>query len=227
MIAIAIDDEPPALKIIEMFSANSGLLDLKKTFTNPAEALRYIKKFPVDLLFIDIQMPGYNGMEFFKELENKPMAIFTTAFSEYAVEGFNVSAIDYLMKPFTQERFTQAVKKAVESFKSNKIPESNRSLLIRSNYSLAKILYDDIQLIESMDDYLTIYLLSGKKIVSRMTLKTMLNQLPSSEFVRVHRSYILPWKLIEQVRNKIIMIGNKKIPIGNSYEKDFFSQYTI
>lgn len=225
MIAIAIDDEPPALKIIEKFSAETDNLDLKKTFTNPAEAVRYMKKFPVDLLFIDIQMPGYNGVEFFKALENKPMVIFTTAFSEYAVEGFNVNAVDYLLKPYNLERFGIAVQKAYDLFKSSRIQDTNPTLTIRSNYSLNKIQLDEIELIESLDDYLTIYLLSGKKIVARMTLKNMLDQLPEKEFIRVHRSYILPWKLIKQVRNKVIFIGTKKIPIGGSYEKEFFSKY--
>ena len=227
MIAIAIDDEPPALKIIEKFCLNSELLELKKTFTNPEEALRYLKKFPVDLLFIDIQMPGYNGVEFFKNLENKPMVIFTTAFSEYAVEGFNVNAVDYLLKPYTSERFILAVQKATELLKSNRITEPNRSLTVRCNYSLIKIFLDEICLIESLDDYLTIYLLTGKKIIAKMTLKSMLDQLPATDFIRVHRSYILPLKLIEQVRNKMIIIGNKKIPIGSSYEKEFISRYTL
>jgi len=227
MIAIAIDDEPPALKIISKFCSNFELVELKMTFTNPLEALHYLKKFPVDLLFIDIQMPGYNGVEFFKSLENKPMVIFTTAFSEYALDGFNVNAVDYLLKPYTPERFALAIQKATELFKNNRISEPVRSLAVRSNYSLTKIILEDICLIESLDDYLTIYLLSGKKIIVKMTLKYMLDQLPANEFVRVHRSYILPWKLIEQVRNKMILIGDKRIPIGSSYEKDFFSRYSM
>jgi len=227
MIAIAIDDEPPALKIIEKFCAGLELLELKKTFTNPEEALRYLKKFPVDLLFLDIQMPGYNGVDFFKNLETKPMVIFTTAFSEYAVEGFNVNAVDYLLKPYTSDRFSLAVQKATELFKNIRISEPSRSLTVRSNYCLTKILLDDIHMIESLDDYLTIYLLSGKKVVAKMTLKSMMDQLPVNDFVRVHRSYILPWKLIEQVRNKIILIGDRKIPIGSSYEKEFFSRYSL
>jgi len=227
MKAIAIDDEPPALKIIEKFCVNSEHIELKKTFTNPEEALRYLKNFPVDLLFLDIQMPGYNGMEFFKSMENKPLVIFTTAFSEYAVEGFTVNAVDYLLKPYTSERFMLAVQKARDLSNNNNVSESNRSLTVRCNYSLKKVLLQDIFLIESIDDYLTIYLLSGKKIKAKMTLKNMLDQLPANDFVRVHRSYILPWKLIEQVRNKMIIIGNKKIPIGKSYEKEFFSRYTL
>lgn len=224
MIAIAIDDEPPALRIIEKFCLDQPLVELKKTFTNPAEALKYMKNYPVDLLLIDIQMPGNNGMEFYGNLKAKPMVIFTTAYSEYAVEGFNVNAVDYLLKPYSQQRFDIAIKKASDLFRNNQSTESSRYLSIRSNYSLVKIEISDIQIIESFDDYLSIYTDSGKKIVARMTLKTILAQLPS-DFVRVHRSYIVPLKKIELVRNKIITIAAKKIPIGNKFEKDFFSKF--
>jgi len=224
MIAIAIDDEPPALSIIERFCAEIENVDLKKTFTNAAEAIKYLKRYPVDLMFIDIQMPGYNGVEIYKSLECKPMVVFTTAFSEYAVEGFNVNAVDYLLKPYTQERFKQAVQKAYDSFKTSLPLDFNRYISLRCNYSLTKVLIDDIQLIESFDDYLTIYL-PEKQLVVRMTLKTILEQLPENKFARVHRSYIIPIDKIENVRNKIITVNAKKIPIGSKFEKDFFAKY--
>lgn len=224
MIAIAIDDEPPALSIIERFCAGIENVDLKKTFTNAAEAIKYLKRYPVDLMFIDIQMPGYNGMEIYKSLECKPMVVFTTAFSEYAVEGFNVNAVDYLLKPYTQDRFKQAVQKAYDSFKTSLPLDFNRYISLRCNYSLTKVLIDDIQLIESFDDYLTIYL-PEKQLVVRMTLKTILAQLPENRFVRVHRSYIIPIDKIENVRNKIVTVNAKKIPIGSKFEKDFFAKY--
>lgn len=225
MIAIAIDDEPPALKTIEKYAASIDLMDLKKTFTNPADAIKYLKKFPVDLLLIDIQMPGFNGMEVYKGLPNKPLVIFTTAFSEYAVEGFNVNAVDYLLKPYTQERFSQAIKKAFDQFKTIRPLEQNKHISIRSNYSLTKILVDDILLIESFDDYLTVCLDSGKKYTVRMTMKKILEQLPTNTFIRVHRSYIVPLKKIEAVRNKVISLSDKKIPIGTKYEKEFFNVF--
>ena len=225
MIAIAIDDEPPALKIIERFASNVEFLDLKKTFTNPVEAIKYMKKFPVDLLLIDIQMPGFNGMEVYKNLQNKPMVIFTTAYSEYAVEGFNVNAVDYLLKPYTQDRFKQAMQKAYDLFKTIRPLEQNKYISIRSNYSLTKILIDEILLIESFDDYLTVCLDSGKKYIVRMTMKKILEQLPEKDFIRVHRSYIVPLSKIENVRNKTIALGTQKIPIGSKYEKDFFARF--
>jgi DNA-binding LytR/AlgR family response regulator len=226
MIAIAIDDEPPALSIIEKFCSEiNDVISLKKTFTNPVEAIKYMKKFPVDLLLIDIQMPGFNGMEIYKSMTNKPLVIFTTAYSEYAVDGFNVNAVDYLLKPFTLDRFTQAVQKAFDQFKNSRPLEQNKYISIRSNYSLTKILIDEIILIESFDDYLNVCLSSGKKYIVRMTMKKIMEQLPANTFVRVHRSFIVPINKIENVRNKVITLVGHKIPIGSKYEKEFFSVF--
>ena len=154
--AIAIDDEPPALKVIESFCSQAENIELEKTFTSPNEALKYLRKFPVDLIFLDINMPSITGIDFYKSLERETMVIFTTAYSEYAVEGFNLNAVDYLLKPFTQERFQQAIKKANDFYSySRQVPGTiNQSLYIRADYSLIKINYEDIVLIESLDDYL-------------------------------------------------------------------------
>lgn len=224
MIAIAIDDEPPALSIIEKFCSMTDNIELKKSFTDPAEALRYLKRYPVDLIFIDIQMKEHNGLEIYKALKDKPLAIFTTAFAEYAVEGFNVNAVDYLLKPYSFERFRQATQKAGEIFKGGMSSDGSKHLSIRHNYSLTKIMIDDIGLIESFDDYLTIYM-PDKKLTVRMTLKNIIEQLPEDKFIRVHRSYIVPINKIEHVRNKIISLAGKKIPIGSKYEKNFFAKY--
>lgn len=224
MIAIAIDDEPPALGIIEKLSQNVSYLELKKTFTNPHEALKYLKNYPVDLIFLDIHMPGINGIDFYKKLANKPLVIFTTAFAEYAVEGFNVNAIDYLLKPFSRERFETATQKAFGNYKKTLADDSEKTLVLRSNYSLINVQIDEILLVESLDDYITVYLSSGKNIVVRMTLKTIIEKLPP-QFVRVHRSYIVPLQHITSVRNKVISTTLKEIPIGIKYEKDFFEVY--
>ena len=222
--AIAIDDEPPALKVIESFCSNAENIDLEKTFTSPNEGLKYLRKFPVDLIFLDINMPSVTGIDFYKSLERETMVIFTTAYSEYAVEGFNLNAVDYLLKPFTQERFQQAIKKANDYYAyTRQSPGTiNQSLYIRADYSLIKINYEDIVLIESLDDYLKIFLSNEKIIVARMTMKSMVEKLPASEFIRVHRSFIVPFNRITQVRNKIISIADKEIPIGGNYEEAFF-----
>lgn len=222
--AIAIDDELPALKIIENFCEKTGLIELQKTFTMPNEALKHLNKFPTDLLFLDINMPSMSGIELYKSIEQNTMVIFTTAYSEFAVEGFNLNAIDYLLKPYTYERFLQAVNKANDMFGSPGVNEKSleQYLFVRADYSLIKIAINDIVLIEGLDDYLKIHLHSSPKpIVTRMTMKGIMEKLSSKEFIRVHRSFIVPFSKIENVRKKIISIAGKEIPIGSSYEADF------
>jgi DNA-binding LytR/AlgR family response regulator len=219
--AIAIDDEPLALKVIEHFCREVDFIELEKTFTKPNEALSHLQKFPVDLLFLDINMPSLNGIELYKALQQNTMVIFTTAYSEYAVESYALNAIDYLLKPFTQERFNQALAKANEYYQYINKQNITNYLFIRADYSLVKINIADILYIEGLDDYVKIHLHQQKIIVARITMKSMLEKLPATEFFRVHRSYIIPLNRVEQVRNKTIKIGEVEIPIGNSYEQDF------
>ena len=225
--AIALDDEVPALDIIEAFCQMVEFIDLKRTFTKPSEALNYLQNFPVDLLFLDINMPSVNGIEFYQRIPQKTSVVFTTAYSEYAVEGFNLNAIDYLLKPFTFDRFLQAAEKAQQTLRT--IHQSNENefpvLLLRVNYNLVKINSADILYIEGLDDYLKIHLHNKKAVVVRMTIKTILEKLPQNKFVRVHRSYIVPIDRIESVRNKIIIIKDEEIPIGNTYEENFFNLF--
>lgn len=219
MTAIAIDDEPLALKIIERFCGQDEIIALEKTFTQTGEALKYLKKFPVDLIFLDIQMPGKNGIEFYRQLEPGIMVIFTTAYSEYAVEGFNVNAIDYLLKPFGYDRFLTAVKKAEKEKKSRQNEKEHTHLLIRADYKLNRIAYDDIQLIEGLDDYVRIHLLNKPSITARLSMKNILEKLPDTLFVRVHRSYIIPANKIRSIYNRTIQIGDFVIPIGDTYKE--------
>jgi DNA-binding LytR/AlgR family response regulator len=225
--AIALDDEPPGLKVIESFCKKVEYIDLIKTFTQPSEALKYIQQFPVDLIFLDIQMPSLSGVEFYKQVMQNTMVIFTTAHSEYAVEGFNLKAIDYLLKPFTLERFNQTVSRAKEHFESRRKSDdpSSNYLFIRADYSLLKVDVNDILFVEGLDDYLKIHLKDQKPIVARMTMKAMLEKLSGKEFIRVHRSYIIPFNKIASVRNKLITLEGKEIPIGVSYEEEFFKRY--
>lgn len=223
MKAIAIDDEPPALKIIEHFCQKLDYIDLERSFTSPAEALKYLRKFPVDLVFLDIQMPGISGIEFVKAISQNSMVIFTTGHSQYAVESYDLNAVDYLLKPFAEERFQVATAKAAELFQLNRQSEvgSPPHFFVRADYSLIRINFADILFIEGLDDYLKIHLSNGKTIVTRMTLKTMMEKLPSKEFCRVHRSYIVPLERIKSVKNKTIFIGDEEIPVGNSFESEF------
>ena len=222
--AIALDDEPLALKVIENFCSRVSYINLEKTFTKTSEANKYLRKQPVDLIFLDIQMPMQNGMEFYAAIEQNVMVIFTTAYSEYAVEGFNVNATDYLLKPFSYDRFVQATDKVkMVNDSRNQSPAPEQYLFIRADYSLNKILISDISFIEGLDDYLKIHIDNQKTIVARMTMKAILEKLPDSEFIRVHRSFIIPISKIEKVRNKIIHIGEEEIPVSASYEAAFLS----
>jgi DNA-binding LytR/AlgR family response regulator len=225
--AIAIDDELLALKVIENFCNKVEGVTLEKTFNKPAEALKYISKFPVDLLFLDINMPSLSGLELYKAVKQNTMAIFTTAYSEHAVEGFNLNAVDYLLKPFTFERFLQAVNKAQEyyTFLHQKETADPQDLFVRAEYSLVKLRIADILFIEGLGDYLKIFVQDMKPVITRMTMKSISEKLPR-EFMRVHRSFIVPFSRIKQVRNKVIFIDNKEIPLGSSYEEEFFKRFS-
>ncbi len=226
--AIAIDDEPLPLEILEAYCSNVSILKLEKTFTQTSEGKKYLQKHPIDLIFLDIHMPAISGIDFYKDIEQDMMVIFTTAHSEYAIEGFNLSAVDYLLKPYSQERFEVAVNKAHEyyNFLNQKESREQKHIFIRAEYSLVKIATADIFFIEGLADYLKIHLQNGKTILTRMTMKTMLSKLSPKEFIRVHRSYIIPFKLITGVRNKIVSLGpNQEIPIGASFEEAFFTEF--
>ena len=189
--------------------------------------MKYLEKFPVDLIFLDIHMPAISGIDFYKSIKQETMVIFVTAHSQYAVEGFNLDAIDYLLKPFPFERFQQAVKKAndFKSLATQADPLQDQFLFVRADYSLLKIPIADILFIEGLDDYIKIHLDKQKTIVARMTLKSIHEKLNSGSFIRVHRSYIVPLNRIESVRNRIINIEGTEIPIGNSYADTFFSVF--
>jgi DNA-binding LytR/AlgR family response regulator len=225
--AIAIDDEPPALKIIQEFCSKTDIIQLQKTFTKPTEALKHLHKFPADLLFLDIQMPSMTGIQFYKSIPQTMMIIFTTAHSQYAIEGFNLNALDYLLKPFTYKRFLQSVNKANEYFKFHHPQDelSEAHFFIRADYSLIKIVINTILYIKGLDDYLKIHLSDDKTIVARMTMKAMLEKLPAKDFIRVHRSFIVPVSKIKSIRKKNISVADIEIPIGLSYEQNLLSLF--
>jgi DNA-binding LytR/AlgR family response regulator len=226
--AIAIDDEPLALTVMQSLCDKSEIINLQKTFTQPNEALKYLRKFSVDLIFCDIHMPAMTGINLVKSLDRNTMVIFTTAFSEYAAVSYDLNAIDYLLKPVNQKRFTQAIAKAQSYFDyiNKKDQNASKSIFIRADFNLLKIPLDDILYIEGLADYLKIYIRDRKTIVARMTMKDMMEKLPSADFIRVHRSYILPFRKIEAVRGTTIIIGEMEFPIGRTYTHEFFSRYS-
>lgn len=218
--AIAIDDEPLALQIISHFCEQIDFVTLEKTFTKQNEALKHLNKYPVDLIFLDIQMPNKNGIDFYKLLENDVMVIFTTAHSEFAVEGFNVNATDYLLKPFSFERFEVAVQKARNEFQFRNSTAIQTHLMIRADYKLHRIEFEDILLLEGLDDYIQIHLKNKTKIVARISMKNILGKLPETKFIRVHRSYIIPINKVKTIQNKVIQIDEFSIPIGETFKDE-------
>lgn len=225
--AIAIDDEAPALRVVTRFCVDIPYIRLERAFQKPAEALAFVSKHAIDLVFMDIHMPSRTGIDLYKAMPPGTLVIFTTAYSDYAVEGFSLNAIDYLLKPFTFERFCQATEKAREymelrSPREDALPEA---LVLRADYGQVPIPLAEILYIEGSDDYARIYLAGKKPLIVRTTLKRLQGRLPAQGFLRVHRSYIVPLARIENVRSKVILVGGKDIPIGASYEKDFFEHF--
>jgi two-component system LytT family response regulator len=225
--AIALDDEPPALAVLQHYCGTHDGIELLKTFTRVEEASRYLESFPIDLLFLDIRMPALSGLEFSKRVPPGVIVIFTTAFQEYAVEGFNLDAVDYLLKPYTYERFEQAVQKAAVLLQAQRQaqPASGGHILLRVDYALVKVELERILYVEGLDDYLKIHLTEARPLVVRMTLKSLEEKLPAAAFIRVHRSYIVALNRIDAVRNKMIQIRDIEIPVGSRYEAEFIGRY--
>ena len=219
--AIALDDEPIALQILESYCQNISFIHLEKTFNKQSEALKYLNKYPIDLLFLDIQMPQKNGLDFYKSLNQETKLIFTTAFSEFAVEAFEMNAVDYLLKPFSFERFY----KAVEKVHLNLASPSNY-LSIRADYRLHQIELSTIKYIEALDDYVRIHLKDSTTITARQSLKNIEKSLPSSQFARVHRSFIVSISNVSQLTMKNLKVNDQTIPIGKKYKEDIIKLFS-
>jgi len=227
---IAIDDELSSLKMIREFCSKIQFVNLVGTFTNPFEAVHTINNNQVDLIFLDIIMPQIPGQEFLKTLYNPPMVIFTTAFKEYALDGFEYDAVDYLVKPISFDRFSKAVNKAFQLLKlKSPVNSTNEEihrishgfLMVKVEYTTIRINLNDILYIEGLKDYVKIYT-EGKLILTKTTMKNIIEKLPSDSFFRVHKSYIISVNKIDMIENSRIVIGNQRIPIGESFRSSFF-----
>lgn len=216
--AIAIDDEPLALNVIEAFCSDSDKISLEKTFTQPHTGLNYLLNFPVDLLFLDIRMPELNGINLAKKINKEVMVIFTTAYADYAVQSYELNAIDYLLKPISRKRFEQSVQKALDFYlyQHHILQSETPFIYIRADYTLIKINLIDILYIEGLADYIKIYTQHQKTIVSRITMKEMMKKL-NADFIRVHRSFIIPIQRIQKLSKTKIILAEREIPVGNTY----------
>jgi two-component system LytT family response regulator len=221
---IAIDDEPLALELLEDNISKVPFLQLEASFSNPIEAIKYLQEQRVDLVFLDIQMPGMTGLQFIQSMSQKPMFILITAYEKYALDGFNLDVVDYLVKPVSLERFMKACNKANELHQLRTKPKESLSepqaeyFFINVDYSLVKVVFKDVIYIEGLKDYIKIHLKSTTKpIVARMSMKSIEEQLPSSIFIRVQKSYIVSKEYITAIRKNSIFIGNIEIPVGDNY----------
>lgn len=226
---LIVDDEPLALNLIESYVQKTPFLELAGRCNSAFEALEKIGGGDIDLLFLDIQMPGLSGVEFSRTLKNGPKVIFTTAFEEYALEGFKVDAIDYLLKPFNYEEFLKAANKAREWLsltegKKNPSPEEN-SLFVKSEYKLVKIDLQKVLYIEGLKDYAKIYLEGQTRpVMTLMSLKSLEEQLSSDHFMRIHRSFIVRLDKISMIERNQVIIGSANITIADGY-KDAFQAF--
>ncbi|WP_443945699.1 LytR/AlgR family response regulator transcription factor [Pedobacter sp. AW1-32] len=218
---VAIDDEPLALELIKTYVSKFPGLQLIHVFEDALSGAEYLKQNPVDLLFVDVNMPDITGVELVRSLTNSPMIIFTTAYRNYAFESYELQAIDYLLKPIDFSRFTAAVEKAIDFHKyKNASHESvnDESIFVYSEYKMIKILLREMEYIESMGDYLKIYInTSEKPILTLMTMKKVLEKLPSDQFARVHRSFIVALNKIKSIHNRKVNLSNAELPIGDAY----------
>lgn len=217
---VAIDDEPLALELIKNYIAKFSELELLQTFDDAISGAEFIRKMPVDILFIDINMPDITGLDLVRSLEEKPVIIFTTAHKKFAIEGFELDAIDYLLKPIAFERFSRAVMKAIEyaRYKSKGADKATENLFVYSEYRLIKIPLTDIEYIESLEDYIKIHLTGAKPILTLMPLKKVLEKLPADKFQRIHRSYVVAVDKVNSVQNrKARLVSSIELPVSDSY----------
>jgi DNA-binding LytR/AlgR family response regulator len=227
---IAIDDEPLALELLEDNISKVPYLKLVASFANPVEAITTIQQQDIDLVFLDIQMPGLTGLQLIQTLSRKPMFILITAYEKYALEGYTLDVVDYLVKPVSLDRFIKACSKAWElhqlKMAKKSDPNENDYFFINVDYSLLKIVFADIVYVEGLKDYAKIHLKSTTKpVVARMSLKNLEEELPASQFIRIHKSFIISRKFITSVKKNSVFINDTELPVGENY-KDVIDDIT-
>lgn len=232
MNCIIVDDEPLAREAVQMLIDQTDNLDLMGTFNSPHSASIFLANNAVDLIFLDIQMPGINGIEFAKTIPKATFVIFTTAFSEFATDSYEVDAIDYLIKPIKLERFQKGVQKAQTYYKlchadysKNNIENSTDAyFFVKADRKIFKVYFDDLLFIEGLKDYVVMHT-ENQKVITAMNIKTIHEKLPKNRFVRVSKSYIINAQKIASVDNNTVYIGKNEIPIGTIYRDFFFDEF--
>ncbi len=220
---IILDDEPLAVIIVEEFLNKIPYLNLLKTFTNSKEASEYLKTNPVDLVFLDIEMPQISGLDFCKKYCQNKIVIFTTAYSNYALLGYELNILDYLLKPIELNRFLIACEKARQKYDFINLIKNNKepTLILKSGYQLIRIIIKDIIYVEAYDDYVKVFTEKNEPVLTKLTMNAILKQLENYGFVRVHRSFIISKNRIKSYNKKYIKISKINIPIGKNYRDNF------
>lgn len=227
-----VDDEPLALSLLESYVRKTDSLELCGSYSSAIQAMKSLPEHPVDLLFLDIQMPELNGLEFSRMVPDNTRIIFTTAFEQYALDGYRVNALDYLLKPISYSDFVEAVNKALQWFELKKkaeepdsiqtsLPTDSNHIYVKSDYKIIQIELDKILYIEGLKDYIKIYTEDNPRpILSLTSMKTMEEKLPSNRFIRVHRSYIVQKQKIKIIDKGRIVFGKEYIPVSDSYKQE-------
>lgn len=218
---IAIEDEPLAMEKLVSFIEKTPWLELKAKFSNPMEALAFLKNNTVQLLFLDIQMDGLTGLQLLDALPQKPFVILSTAYSQYALKGYEYNVTDYLLKPYSFERFLQAVQKIKPSTANVSEQSSNSFIFVKSDYRIVRIELNDILYIEGMRDYRCIVCPNGKTLTP-VTFSELTQMLPSHLFARIHKSYIVPLSKIKSIEHNRVFVADKILPVGDTYKDAFY-----
>lgn len=227
MTIVAVDDEPLALQLITRYIEETPELRLLGKFLNPLEAADFLDLNSVDIVMLDIQMPGLNGIDFTRQMTRGPKVIFTTAFRKYAIEGFRLEVVDYLVKPFSYQDFLKAIHRAeklisLEKRSYDNIESGSEFLYLKSNYKIKRLNYNDILYIEGFNDYVKIYAASSPEpLQSQITLKVLETRLPAGKFMRIHRSFIVNLQRVDTVDRGRIVFGKVYIPVGDQYKEKF------
>jgi DNA-binding LytR/AlgR family response regulator len=222
-----VDDEPLAQQVLQNYITRVPDLKLQHTCRTAMEAFELLHKEKIDLLFLDIHMPVMDGLSFLRSLKNPPSVIFTTAFPEHALEGFDLDAVDYLLKPIPFERFLKAVNKTMEQRRSPQNAEATASsdfMFVKADNKLVKVNFGDILFVEAMKDYLRIYLRDGKKVIVHHTMKKMEETLPSDRFIRVHKSFIASLQAIKSISGNMVEVESHELPIGALYKEQLLKR---
>ena len=221
IICLAVDDEPPALDILKNYIQAVSSFELAGTCINAVDALNVLRSTHVDLMFLDIQMPQLLGTDLLRTLNNPPKVIFTTAYREFAIEGFELNAVDYLLKPISFERFLKAVNKVMDIKLPQQVQQETQDayLYFRSDRKMHKVAMDDIIFIESLKDYIKV-VTKSKTIITKQSISSIEERLPKSSFIRIHRSFIVSLNKVQSYSSELIAIGNEELPVSRMYRHE-------